>query len=204
MRTDPGDASTQSGLTHSPLSATPCTKGENVNGHPVDVVWFTGLSGAGKSTLANLVAASLRASGYRTFLVDGDQLRQGLCSDLGFSAADRRENLRRAAQVCKLFVDAGVIVLAAFVSPSRSDRAMVRTLLTGRNFVEVYCAAPLAICEQRDVKGLYAQARRGEIASFTGISSPYEPPEVADLVVDTGRASAAESMAQVMSFLIPL
>lgn len=172
------------------------------NGHSGYVVWFTGLSGAGKSTLARYVERQLHDAGYRTFLLDGDELRQGLCSDLGFSEADRHENLRRVGAVCQLLAQADIIVFAAFVSPFRSDRHMVRSLIGKDRFAEVYCNAPLQVCEQRDVKGLYRKARRGEITDFTGISSPYEPPDTSEIVVSTGTEKADVCAAQVLAFLM--
>ena len=140
-------------------------------------VWFTGLSGSGKSTLANLLEKRLHAAGRHTCLLDGDNLRQGLNRDLGFSDADRVENIRRVAEVSRLMVDAGLIVLVSFISPFRSDRRMARSLFAEGEFVEVYVDTPIEVCEERDVKGLYAKARRGELKNFTGIDSPYEAPE---------------------------
>ena len=158
---------------------------EAVQHHKALIVWFTGLSGSGKSTLASAVEQALHAAGHRTIILDGDNIRHGLCSDLGFSAADRAENLRRVAEVGKLFIEAGVVVLAAFVSPYSAERNKVRALFRNEDFVEVYCCCSLDTCEKRDVKGLYGKARRGEIASFTGVSDHYEPPENPDLSVDT-------------------
>ncbi len=166
------------------------------------VVWLTGLSGAGKSTLAALVQRRLQDSGQRSFFLDGDQLRQGLCSDLGFSAADRRENLRRAAELCQLLVDAGHIVLAAFISPSHDDRAMVRDTIRRGEFIEVYCNASLSTCEQRDVKGLYARARRGEIPNFTGISAPYDVPETPNLELPTGSCTVDDAVHRLIDLLV--
>ena len=140
-------------------------------------VWFTGLSGSGKSTLANLLDKRLFAAGRHTCLLDGDNLRHGLNRDLGFSDADRVENIRRVAEVARLMVDAGLIVLVSFISPFRSDRRMARSLFSDGEFVEVFVDTPLEVCEQRDVKGLYAKARRGDLKNFTGIDSPYEAPE---------------------------
>ena len=149
------------------------------------VLWFTGLSGAGKSTIANLVEKKLAAQGRHTYLLDGDNVRHGLNKDLGFTEADRVENIRRVAEVSRLMVDAGLIVMTAFISPFRSERAMARGQMAEGEFIEVYVNTPLAVAEERDVKGLYRKARRGEIANFTGISSPYEPPENPEIVVDT-------------------
>lgn len=159
---------------------------QDMNGHRSTVLWFTGLSGAGKSTLAHAVEERLHRMGCRTFVLDGDNVRHGLCGDLRFSAADRVENIRRVGEVVKLFVEAGVVTLTAFISPFRSDRRRVRELLNEGDFLEIFCRCPLEVCEQRDVKGLYQRARQGEIKEFTGISSPYEEPENPELTVDTG------------------
>ena len=165
------------------------------------VVWFTGLSGAGKSTIAHSVEEQLFQTGCLSYVFDGDNVRHGLCSDLGFSAEDRTENIRRIAEMCRLFVDAGVVALTAFISPLHSDRTMVRQLM-GDDFIEVYCRCPVEVCEERDVKGLYKKARAGEIKDFTGISAPYEAPENPDLVIDTGKLSLDESVEQVMNLLL--
>jgi bifunctional enzyme CysN/CysC len=157
------------------------------------VVWFTGLSGAGKSTIANLVEKKLTAMGRHTYLLDGDNVRHGLNRDLGFTDAERVENIRRVAEVAKLMVDAGLIVLVSFISPFRSERRMARELMDDGEFVEVFVDAPLALAEERDVKGLYAKARRGELKNFTGIDSPYEPPEAAEVHIDAGRLSPEEA-----------
>ena len=170
-------------------------------GHRSVILWFTGLSGSGKSTLANAVNAVLFERGLATYVLDGDNIRHGLCNDLGFSDADREENIRRIGEVAKLFVDAGVITLTAFVSPFRADRDKARDLVAHGDFIEVYCAADLAVCEDRDPKGLYAKARAGVIKEFTGISSPYEAPEAPELQVDTGSQSLEESVASVLSLL---
>ena len=170
-------------------------------GHRSVILWFTGLSGSGKSTLANAVNAVLFERGLATYVLDGDNIRHGLCKDLGFSDADREENIRRIGEVAKLFVDAGVITLTAFVSPFRADRDKARDLVAHGDFIEVYCAADLAVCEDRDPKGLYAKARAGVIKEFTGISSPYEAPEAPELQVDTGSQSIEESVASVLSLL---
>lgn len=174
---------------------------EAQNGHRGAIVWFTGLSGAGKSTLAHEVEEQLHRMGCRTFVLDGDNVRHGLCGDLGFSAADRVENIRRIGEVAKLFMEAGVIVLTAFISPFRADRDRVRTMVQPGEFVEIYCRCPVEVCEQRDVKGLYRKARAGEIVQFTGISSPYEPPEKPELVVDTSSRSLEECVQQVVGML---
>jgi len=165
---------------------------ERLNGHRGKVVWFTGLSGSGKSTLANALEVELHGRGMRTCLLDGDNLRQGLNRDLGFTEADRVENIRRVGEVARLMMDAGLIVLAAFISPFRRDREMVRERIGARDFVEVYLATPLEICEQRDPKGLYRQARAGQLAHMTGLTSPYEPPESPEYRADGARRSLEE------------
>jgi bifunctional enzyme CysN/CysC len=157
------------------------------------VLWFTGLSGAGKSTIANLVEKKLAAMGRHTYLLDGDNVRHGLNKDLGFTEADRVENIRRVAEVARLMVDAGLIVMTAFISPFRSERAMARGQMTDGEFIEIHVNTPLAVAEERDAKGLYKKARRGEIANFTGISSPYEAPESPEIVVNTHTQTAEEA-----------
>jgi adenylylsulfate kinase len=173
---------------------------EKINGHRGAVLWFTGLSGSGKSTLAHAVEKRLYEMNVRTYVLDGDNVRHGLCGDLGFSDVARRENIRRIGEVSKLFVDAGMIVLTAFISPFRSDRRQVRKILGGR-FVEIYCDCPLNICESRDVKGLYKRARAGEVKEFTGISSPYEAPEAAEITVNTNMLSLHESTQKIVRYL---
>ena len=170
-------------------------------GHRSAILWFTGLSGAGKSTLANAVNAALFERGLACYVLDGDNVRHGLCKDLGFSDADREENIRRIGEVAKLFLDAGVVVLTAFVSPFQADRQRARDLVEPGDFIEIHCAADLAVCEERDTKGLYAKARAGEIKDFTGISSPYEAPETPELRVDTGGQSLEQSVEQVLTYL---
>ncbi len=170
-------------------------------GHRSAILWFTGLSGSGKSTLANAVNAALFERGLACYVLDGDNIRHGLCNDLGFSDAAREENIRRIGEVSKLFLDAGVVVLTAFVSPFKADRDRARSLVETGDFIEIHCAADLAMCEQRDTKGLYAKARAGEIKEFTGISSPYEAPEAPELKVDTGSQTLEQSVEQVLSYL---
>jgi adenylylsulfate kinase len=170
-------------------------------GHKSVILWFTGLSGAGKSTLAHTVEKALFDAGCRTYVFDGDNVRHGLCADLGFSAIDRQENIRRIGEMSKLFIEAGVIALTAFISPYQSDRDRVRQLVKNGEFIEIYCKADLSVCEQRDVKGLYAKARRGEIKDFTGISSPYEPPLLPELTLDTGAESLEICVEKVLSYL---
>jgi adenylylsulfate kinase len=174
---------------------------ESQNQHKSAILWFTGLSGAGKSTLATAVESRLHQLNCRTFVIDGDNVRHGLCGDLGFSAADRTENIRRVGEVAKLFTEAGVIALTAFISPFRADRDRVRTLVADGDFFEIYCKADLEVCEQRDVKGLYQKARAGQIPEFTGISSPYEAPEHPELVVETGVNSLESCVEQVINAL---
>jgi adenylylsulfate kinase len=157
---------------------------EDQNGHRGGLFWFTGLSGAGKSTLAHTVEEMLYQDGYRTYVLDGDNVRHGLCADLGFTEEDRKENIRRIGHMAMLYVEAGIVVLTAFISPFRADRDNVRKI-AGADFHEIYCKCSLEVCEDRDVKGLYKRARAGEIPDFTGISSPYEEPEFANLTVDT-------------------
>ena len=170
-------------------------------GHRSAILWFTGLSGSGKSTLANAVNAALFERGLATYVLDGDNVRHGLCKDLGFSDADREENIRRIGEVAKLFLDAGVIVLTAFVSPFRADRDKARDLVEAGDFFEIFCAADLDVCESRDPKGLYAKARSGAIKEFTGISSPYEAPDTQELKIDTGAQELAQSVEVVIKAL---
>ena len=171
---------------------------EQQNNHRGAILWFTGLSGAGKSTLAHAVEEELHQMGCRTFVLDGDNVRHGLCGDLGFSNEDRIENIRRVGEVAKLFMEAGIIVLTAFISPFRSDRERVRGMVEHGDFMEIYCDSPLEVCETRDVKGLYKKARAGQIAEFTGITSPYEQPENPELAVNTGAAELSDCVAQVL------
>jgi adenylylsulfate kinase len=174
---------------------------EEMNGHSGVILWFTGLSGAGKSSLSHAVEEALHGMGCHTFVLDGDNVRHGLCADLGFSSEDRVENIRRVGEMSKLFIEAGVIVLTAFISPFRSDRERVRSLVPHGDFLEIYCDSPLEVCEGRDVKGLYKRARAGEIKDFTGISSPYEAPVDPELTVETGALSIEDSVAKVMELL---
>lgn len=172
-----------------------------MNGHKSAILWYTGLSGAGKSTLANKVEEKLFERGLHTYVLDGDNIRHGLNKGLGFSAEDRKENIRRIGEVAKLFVDGGVIVSTAFVSPYRADRDMVRAMMPAGEFIEIFVAASLEVCESRDPKGLYKKARAGEIKNFTGIDDPYEAPENAELSIDTGAKSLEECAAEVMNYL---
>lgn len=170
-------------------------------GHKSCVLWFTGLSGAGKSTLANAVEHELHQRGLSSYVLDGDNIRHGLNRGLGFGTEDRKENIRRIGEVAKLFVDAGVITLTAFISPYREDRELARGLVKADEFIEVYVKCPLSECERRDVKGLYQKARNGEIPQFTGISSPYEEPVAPELVIDSDVQTIQESVQTVLSYL---
>lgn len=174
---------------------------EQLLAHCSAVLWFTGLPGAGKSTLAHAVEEALHQQRFHTLVLDGDNVRHGLCSDLGFSMTDRTENIRRMGEIAKLFIEAGVIVMTAFISPLRSDRAKARALFRHGDFFEIYCDASLAVCEERDVKGHYRRARAGEVKEFTGISSPYEVPQSPELTVKTGELPLKECVAQVLGFL---
>lgn len=176
-------------------------RAENKNQKPC-LLWFTGLSGSGKSTIANALDVALHERGYHTFLLDGDNVRHGLCKDLGFSDTDRVENIRRIGEVSKLFADAGLIVLSAFISPFISDRRMVRSLFPAGEFIEVFMDTPLDTCEQRDPKGLYQKARAGEIKHFTGIDSPYETPSHPEVRLDTSRHSVDQCVERLIEFLV--
>jgi len=175
---------------------------ESNNQHKSVAIWLTGLSGAGKSTIAHSLEKQLFQMGVRTYVLDGDNVRHGLCKDLGFTAQDRNENLRRVGEVAKLFVDAGIIVIAAFISPFRQDRDMVRDLFDKNDFIEAYCNAEIGICEQRDVKGLYAKARQGLVQDFTGISSPYEIPDSPEIVLKTAEQTAEQCVNQILEYLL--
>ena len=174
---------------------------EILNRHKGVVLWFTGLSGAGKSTLAHALEERLYQMECRTYVFDGDNVRHGLCGDLGFSDDDRTENIRRIGEMAKLTMDAGIITLTAFISPIGADRERVRGLFSDGEFLEVYCKCSLAVCEGRDVKGLYKRARKGEIPSFTGISSVYDEPESPDLVIDTDQLSVDQSVDRILSLM---
>jgi len=174
---------------------------EDLNGHRGVVIWFTGLPSSGKSTIAHAVEQRLHRMSCRTFVLDGDNVRHGLSGDLGFSPEDRHENIRRIGEVAKLFVEAGVIVLTAFVSPFRRDRELARGLLLHGDFLEVYCRCPLEVCEARDPKGHYPRARAGDIKDFTGISAPYEDPRDPELILDTAQLSISESVERVCALL---
>ncbi len=173
-----------------------------LKGQKPAVLWFTGLSGAGKSTIANLVEKKLAALGRHPFLLDGDNVRHGLNRDLGFTEADRIENIRRVGEVARLMADAGLIVLTAFISPFRAERQMVRALLPEGEFIEIFVDSPLADAEKRDTKGLYAKARAGELKNFTGIDSPYETPEAPDVRIDTTKTSADAAANAIVEYLL--
>ena len=175
------------------------TRGQ-MNGHRGGSLWLTGLPGSGKSTLAFSLEQQLVQMGYKVYVLDGDNIRHGLCSDLGFSPEDRSENIRRVGETALLFADAGFIIITAFISPYRSDRERVRTL-GAEMFHEIFVKAPLEVCEKRDPKGLYKKARKGEILDFTGISAPYEPPSLPELVVNTEKLSIEESLALLIQFV---
>lgn len=192
--------STQPNLTY---NQTPVDKSarRRRNGHHSFVLWMTGLSGAGKSTLANALQAVLHEQGVQAYLLDGDNLRLGLNRDLRFSAADRKENVRRVAEVAKLFVDAGMVVITALISPYQADRDEARARCADGEFVEVYVDCKLEVCQARDPKGLYAKALRGDILDFTGVQSPYEAPSRADIVVRTDEQPVEAGVAQVLDWL---
>jgi len=172
-----------------------------LNNHRSIVLWFTGLSGSGKSTLAHALEEKLFQKGCKTFVLDGDNIRQGLNSNLDFSEAGRTENIRRISEVSKLMLESGLIVMTAFISPINKDRSEARNLITSDDFIEIYCKASLDVCETRDVKGLYKRARAGEIKNYTGIDSPYEVPENPELTVDTDNQSLEESVSTILDFL---
>lgn len=174
---------------------------QRLNRHGSVILWFTGLSGSGKSTLAYQLEEDLFKKGVRTYVLDGDNIRTGLNKNLGFSAEDREENIRRIAEVAKLFIDAGIVVLTAFISPYRKDRAIARTLVGADEFVEIYVKCPLEICRQRDTKGLYKKASLGILKQFTGIDAPYEEPEHPDIVIETDTMSIERSVKRIIEFL---
>ncbi|MGC8737238.1 MAG: adenylyl-sulfate kinase [Candidatus Hydrogenedens sp.] len=173
---------------------------ERANGHQGAVIWFTGLSASGKSTLAHALENALFEKGCKTYVLDGDNIRHGLNKDLGFSPQDREENIRRIGEVAKLFADAGLIVMTAFISPYRSDREKARKL-NPKNFIEVYVKCDIDICEQRDPKGLYKKAKKGEIPEFTGISAPYEEPENPEIIIDTGQCTVEQAINFLLIYL---
>src|SRR5678810_1066025 len=170
------------------------------NAHPSCIIWLTGLSAAGKSSIATELERELFNMGKHAYVLDGDNIRHGLCSDLGFSPEDRKENIRRVGEVAKLFAQAGVICITAFISPYRSDRDLVRGMLGDGQFIEVFVNAPIEICEQRDPKGLYAKARANEVKEFTGISAPYEAPLKPEIELPTATLTVAESVARIVEY----
>jgi adenylylsulfate kinase len=174
---------------------------EKLNGHRSFILWFTGLSGSGKSTIAHRLEENLFRKNIRTYVLDGDNVRAGLNRDLGFSAEQREENIRRIGEVAKLLIDAGVVVLTAFISPYKKDRAIARNLVNKGEFVEIYVRCPVEICEQRDVKGLYRKARQGIVRQFTGIDDPYEEPEGPEIILETDRKNIDQCVQQIFEFL---
>jgi adenylylsulfate kinase len=184
---------------HNPLVTR--KKRQELNRHKSLVVWFTGLSGAGKSTLAHLVEDELHKLGTRTFVLDGDNVRHGLSSNLKFNDEDRKENIRRIGEVAKLMMEAGIITMTALISPFREDRNFVRQLIPKNDFIEIFCKASIKTCETRDVKGIYKKARSGIIKDFTGISSPYEEPENPELIIDTEKLTTKESVSKILYLL---
>ena len=174
---------------------------EEMNGHKSVIVWFTGLSGSGKSSLAHALEDALHKNKVRTYVLDGDNIRQGLCKDLGVSDSDRTENIRRIGEVSKLMMEAGIIVITAFISPFVKDREIVRELVDDGEFIEVHCNAPLTVCESRDVKGLYKKARAGKISEFTGVSSPYELPLNPEVILNTYNFSIDECVEKLLCCL---
>lgn len=175
---------------------------EGMNQHKSIIIWFTGLSASGKSTLANALEAKLHKNNVRTYVLDGDNIRQGLCKDLGFSNEDRTENIRRIGEVSKLMMEAGILVITAFISPFIKDRKIVRELVEKGEFIEVFCDAPIDICESRDPKGLYLKARKGELSEFTGISSPYEEPPKPEITLDTEKLSVHDCTEKIIAHLL--
>lgn len=184
------------------FSVTKKTRSMLKNQQPL-LIWFTGLSGSGKSTIANAVEEALSEKKYHTYILDGDNVRSGLNNNLTFSAEDRSENIRRIAEVSNLMLDAGIIVLAAFVSPYRSDREKVKTTVGNKNYIEIFVDTPLEECENRDVKGLYKKARKGEIKDFTGINAPYEAPKDPNISVDTTKLSVEEAVEMILQYIEP-
>lgn len=173
----------------------------HLNSHKSCVLWFTGLSGSGKSTLANAVDHALFKQRYMSYVLDGDNIRNGLNSDLSFKIEDRKENIRRIGEVAKLFVDSGQIVSSAFISPFREDRELVRNMFAPEEFFEIFLNCPIQVCENRDPKGLYKKARKGEISDFTGITSPYEIPNHPEIIIDTNKKTIEESVEKILSYL---
>lgn len=177
------------------------TNREHLNGHKSGVIWFTGLSGAGKSTLAYLVEDALHKKGFRTYVLDGDNIRHGVSCDLGFSVDDKSENLRRIGEVAKLFFDSGTLVLVSVISPFIKDREKVRKLINSDKFYEIYVNCPIDVCERRDTKGLYKLARSGKIKNLIGLDSPYEPPTRPELIINTNQLTIKKSVNKIITFL---
>ncbi|AOH55178.1 adenylyl-sulfate kinase [Peribacillus muralis] len=175
---------------------------QTLHGHKSYILWFTGLSGSGKSTIANMVEAKLHAKGVSTYILDGDNLRNGLNEDLGFSMDDRKENIRRIGEVSKIFVDSGIVVLATFISPYANDREDVRKKVESDEFIEIYVKCPIEACEERDPKGLYKKARIGKITDFTGVSAPYEEPENPEIIIETSENTIEECVQQIINYLV--
>lgn len=190
----------QKNLFEQPFSITKKHR-QTLHNHKSYILWFTGLSGSGKSTIANYLEKELFQHGQSTYILDGDNIRKGLNSDLNFSLEGRKENIRRIGEVAKLLVDSGIIVISTFISPLKSDRQRVRDIVQHDEFIEIYVKCPLDKCEQRDPKGLYKKARRGEIPEFTGISSPYEEPQNPELVIETDKYSIGDCVKQVLNYL---
>jgi adenylylsulfate kinase len=174
---------------------------ERLNGHRSIIIWFTGLSSSGKSTISHAVEEQLFQRKHKTFVFDGDNVRHGLCSDLGFSKEDRTENLRRIGEMVKLFAEAGVIALTAFISPIRKDRERIRNMVPDGDFIEIHCQCSVETCEQRDAKGVYGKARKGEIKNFTGISAPYEAPDNPEIFLETSALSVKECTNKILKYL---
>jgi len=172
-----------------------------LNQHNAFVIWFTGISCSGKSTLANALDKTLHAKGIRSYVLDGDNVRKGLNADLRFSIEDRRENLRRIGHVAHLFIDAGIVCIAAFIAPLKKDRALLKEIIGEQFFIEIFVNTPIEVCEERDVKGLYKKARKGEIKDFTGVNAPYEQPENPDLMIDTSKESLDDSISRIIFYI---
>jgi adenylylsulfate kinase len=199
MKKDKGNAISPNVIWHK--ATVNLLRRQKLNGHKGVILWFTGLPGSGKSTLARAVEEELHKRKCHTYVLDGDNVRHGLCGDLAFSEKDRQENLRRIGELTKLFLDAAIITLTAFVSPAEKDRNFVRNLVAQGDFLEIYCSASVAVCEKRDIKGHYKMAREGKIKNYTGISAPYEEPVNPELNLDTATISLEDSVAKVIQLL---
>jgi len=174
---------------------------EILHGHKGAAIWFTGLSASGKSTIAHHLEKQLHKMGHSTYVFDGDNVRHGLCGDLGFSEKDRSENIRRIGEMTRLFIEAGIIAVTAFISPYKKDRELVRKLAGKDHFIEIYVKCPIAVCESRDPKGIYQKAKRGDIKNFTGVSAPYEPPENPDLTIESNKEDVNSSVKKVIQLM---